>query len=128
MGTFHVSCEVESLTDHGRRATVDSLLVDTGSECTWLPRAALEAIGELRPRKERRFSMANGQTITRQVVYALLRVGSDETTDEVVLAEPGDLHLLGARTLEGLGLRVDSLHKRLIPAGPAPAARVAAVA
>jgi hypothetical protein len=40
----------------------------------------------------------------------------------VVFAEPGDLLLLGARTLEGLNLIVDSGRKRLVAAGPVPAA------
>lgn len=44
------------------------------------------------------------------------------TVDEVVFGEPGDLVLLGSRTLEGLNLRVDPVSKRLVDAGPAPAA------
>jgi len=42
--------------------------------------------------------------------------------DEVVFAEAGDLALLGARTLEGLNLTVDSARKKLVAAGPLPAA------
>jgi hypothetical protein len=42
--------------------------------------------------------------------------------DEVVFAEPGDQTLLGARTLEGLNLTVDAGRKRLVAAGPMPAA------
>jgi hypothetical protein len=40
----------------------------------------------------------------------------------VVFGEPGDLVLLGARTLEGLNFRVDPLTRQLVDAGPAPAA------
>jgi hypothetical protein len=43
-------------------------------------------------------------------------------TDDVVFGEPNDLGLLGARSLEGLNLRVDTGAKRLVDAGPAPAA------
>jgi hypothetical protein len=46
----------------------------------------------------------------------------DFTVDEVVFAEPGDLALLGARTLEGLNLTVDAARKRLLAAEPLPAA------
>jgi hypothetical protein len=42
--------------------------------------------------------------------------------DEVVFAEKGDLFLLGARTLGGLNLRADPQKKRLVAAGPLPAA------
>jgi len=44
------------------------------------------------------------------------------TIDEVVFAQKGDLLLLGARTLEGLNLVVDSRRKKLVAAGPLPAA------
>jgi hypothetical protein len=42
--------------------------------------------------------------------------------DEVVFAQPGDLELLGARSLEGLNLRVDSRAKKLVAGGPILAA------
>ena len=44
------------------------------------------------------------------------------TSDDVVFGEPGDMVLLGARSLEGLNLRVDPVTKTLVDAGPAPAA------
>jgi len=44
------------------------------------------------------------------------------TVDEVVFGEPGDLLLLGSRSLEGLNLTIDPVHRRLVDAGPAPAA------
>lgn len=43
-------------------------------------------------------------------------------TDDVVFGEPGDLMLLGARSLEGLNLRVDPVTRQLVDAGPVPAA------
>jgi hypothetical protein len=42
--------------------------------------------------------------------------------DEVVFGEPGDLVLLGARSPEGLNLKVEPITRRLVDAGPAPAA------
>jgi hypothetical protein len=54
-----------------------------------------------------------------------LQLAGIRTLDEVVFGEPGDLVLLGSRSLEGLNLRVDPLSKRLIDAGPAPAAAAA---
>jgi predicted aspartyl protease len=66
--------------------------------------------------------MANGQTVTRSVGFAILRVDKYFTVDEVVFAEKGDLLLLGARTLEGLNLTVDPHKKKLVAAGPLPAA------
>ena len=54
--------------------------------------------------------------------FAIVRVNRSFTIDEVVFAEKGDLLLLGARSLEGLNLTVDSRRKRLVAAGPVLAA------
>jgi len=88
-------------------------LVDTGSELTWLPRDALQQVG-ITPRRERQFSTATKQTIRRQVGYAILRAEGYETNDEVVFAEPGDMTLLGVRTLEGFGVTVDNIAHRFV--------------
>ena len=66
--------------------------------------------------------MANGQTITRSAGFAILRVNGYFTIDEVVFAREGDLTLLGARTLQGLNLRVDAKQKKLVVGGPLTAA------
>jgi predicted aspartyl protease len=122
MGTFYTGCRVENHTDRTKHFRWPKLLVDTGSEYTWLPTAKLEGIGVSREKKDLRFVMANGQVITRSVGFAVLRVDKHFTIDEVVFAEPGDLLLLGARTLEGLNLTVDSRRRQLVAAGPLPAA------
>lgn len=122
MGTFHTSCQVESHVDRSKSVTVPKLLVDTGSEYTWIPAAKLEEIGIAREKKDLQFVMANGKVITRSVGFAILRVDETHTTDEVVFAEPGDLAILGARTLEGLNLTVDAAKKKLVASGPIPAA------
>jgi predicted aspartyl protease len=98
------------------------MLVDTGSEHTWVSAALLDRIGVAREKKDVPFVMANGQTVTRSVGFAIIRVGPYFTIDEVVFAEKGDLFLLGARTLAGLNLVVDSRRKKLVAAGPIPAA------
>jgi predicted aspartyl protease len=122
MGTFHTSCRIENHTNRTKTARIPKLLVDTDSEYTWVPAGILERIGTIREKKDLHFVMANGEMVTRSVGFAILRVGRTFTIDEVVFAEPGDLALLGARTLEGLNLRVDSVRKRLVAAGPLPAA------
>lgn len=69
-----------------------------------------------------RFRQATGQIIERWVGIAIVHVGDIATGDDVVFGEPNDLVLLGSRTLEGLNLTVDPVSKRLVDAGPAPAA------
>jgi len=122
MGSFHIGCKVENHVDRSRSVRIPKVLVDTGSEHTWLPAAKLEQIGVRREKKDLKFVMANGEVVTRSVGFAIVRVGKYFTIDEVVFAEPGDLLLLGARTLEGLNLTVDATRKRLVASGPLPAA------
>jgi predicted aspartyl protease len=122
MGIFHTSCTISHIVERDRSSVVPSLLVDTGSEYTWVPGSLLESLGVVREKKDQAFVMANGQQITRSLGFAIISVGSYFTIDEVVFAEPGDLELLGARTLEGLNLMVDPQRKTLVAAGPVPAA------
>lgn len=60
--------------------------------------------------------------MTRSVGFAIIRLDKFFTVDEVVFAERGGLLLLGARTQEGLNLVVDPRRKKLVAAGPLPAA------
>jgi len=118
MGTFYVGCKVENHRDPRKVAVVPKLLVDSGSEFTWMPAAVLERIGVKPVKKDLQIQMANGQIVTRSVGYAILRVDPFETIDEVVFAQTGDLALLGARALEGMNAHVDARRKRLVAAGP----------
>jgi hypothetical protein len=84
MGTFHVGCKLENHTDRTQTVTVPRALVDTGSETTWIPSKTLGKIGVVREKKDLVFTMANGQTITLSVGFAILRVDKYFTIDEVV--------------------------------------------
>ncbi len=122
MGIFHVGARIENVIDRSKGASLSRMLVDSGSEYTWVPEPVLEKLGILREKKDLEFVMANGQKITRSVGFAIIRVEKSFTVDEVVFAEKGDLLLLGARSLEGLSLVVDARRKKLVAAGPLPAA------
>jgi predicted aspartyl protease len=122
MGIIHVDYEVVNVADASRFAVVPHVLVDTGSELTWVPEPILSGVGVGIVKKDLAFLMANGQTITRSTGYAILRSSGFETVDEVVFGQPGDLSLLGARTLEGFGASIDPAKKCLVASGPFPAA------
>jgi len=122
MGTFHTKCKIENPADRSKSVVITKLLVDTGSEFTWVPERMLERIGIEREKKDVPFILANGQEVTRSIGFAIIRLDKFFTIDEVVFAEPGDLQLLGARTLEGLNLTVEPARRRLVAAGPLPAA------
>jgi predicted aspartyl protease len=121
VGTFRTTIEVESHTRRGQRRELANVLVDTGSEATWVPRYLLESLG-IQPEKTIRFRLADGRAIERSAGFAIIHAAGTHTGDDVVFAEPGDMTLLGARTMEGLNLRVDPVRHRLVDAGPVDAA------
>lgn len=122
MGGFKVDCELQELTGKQPPMRIAGVMVDTGSEYTWLPEELLARAGVGVSKKDLAFVMANGTRITRDVGYAYLRSSGFETVDEVVFARPGDLRLLGARTIEGFAALVDARRKRLVASGPLPVA------
>ena len=115
MSTFRVNVTVVNPKKEDLVTEPVSALVDTGSELTWLPAQLLAGIG-VTPRRERLFEMANKQVIKRPVGYGIVRAEGYETNDEIVFAEPGDMTLLGVRTLEGFGVAVDNIGKRFLAA------------
>lgn len=122
MGVFAVDIRVCRPGQRPKWVTFKKVVVDSGSEITWLPEAELEAAGIQVFKKDQVFIMANGQSVTRDVGIAVIQCGEFKTVDEVVFAKRGDLSLLGARTLEGFNTIVDARKKRLVAAGPLPAA------
>lgn len=121
MGTFRTTIELEHPGQRGRRALLRDVLVDTGAEATWIPEEILTRLG-IQPERMERYLTADGRILERQVGFALVHVAGKATADDVVFGEPGDLTILGARSLEGLNLRVDARAKQLVTAGPIVAA------
>ena len=121
MGTFRIDVEIENPARPGARRVVRNALVDTGAELSWIPSEILESLG-IERYTVWRFRQANGTLLERWTGAAFVFVAGKRATDDVVFGEPGDLALLGARSLEGLNLRVEPALKRLVDAGPAPAA------
>jgi predicted aspartyl protease len=117
MGTFRTTIMIESVERRGEMRAIENALVDTGSEYTWVPRGVLADLG-IRPEQTQRFVVAAGRHLERQVGIAIVHAAGAMAPDFVVFAEPGDMILLGARSLEGLNMRVDAQRKQLVPAGP----------
>ena len=121
MGLLRTDVEIESPLREGDRRLLRDVVVDTEAALSWAPAATLESLGIGR-RKTIRFQQADGSILERSVGFAIVHAGGTFTNDEVVFGEPGDLVLLGARSLEGLNLKVDLVAKRLVSAGPMLAA------
>ena len=122
MGFFYVDCSIQNITGSEDAITISDLLVDSGSEYTWVPEKDLKKAGVAITKEDMPFVMANGQLVKRHIGYAILRCQNFETVDEVVFAQDGDLRLLGSRTLEGFGAVLDAREKKLVAAGPYPVA------
>src|SRR6185436_11063821 len=119
MGTFRVDLDIENPMRPGLRVRVANVLVDTGSELSWIPSPILESLGIERNAKWR-FRQANGAVLERWAGSAFVHVVGKRAADEVVFGESTDMVLLGARSLEGLNLRVEPANRTLVDAGPAP--------
>lgn len=117
VATFRVSIAIEHPAHRGIEEHIADVLVDTGSEFTWVPATILEKLGVVRERLQR-FIVADGRVLERSIGIAIVHAEGTLAPDWVVFADPGDMVLLGAHSLEGLNLRVDSRAKRLVPAGP----------
>ncbi len=124
MGSFRVDVELENPARPGERRTVRSVLIETGAVLSWVPAEMLESL-KIEPYSTWRFRQADGSVIERWVGAVCIHVAGRRTFDNVVFGEPGDLILLGFRTLAGLNFRVEPVTKQLVDAGPAPAAAAA---
>lgn len=116
VGIFRTTIGIER-PDRGGVTELADTMVDTGSEYTWVPRAVLTSLG-INAERRQAFVVADGRRIERDIGFAIVHAGGTSAPDIVVFGEPGDMTLLGVRSLEGLNLRVDVVRKRLVEAGP----------
>ena len=97
----------------GKERTV-SFLVDSGATYSLLPKADWEAI-ELESKRLLTFSLADGTKVERSVSEAYIVFPQGEAHTPVILGEEGDEALLGAVTLEILGLVLNPFDRTLQP-------------
>lgn len=112
MGTFRVSIQLA-------RAGLESFedmeaLVDTGASYTWIPRNVLERLGA-QPDEERVFVLADGREVRYPIAWVRVKLGDRIQPTLAVFGDIGTEPILGAFTLEGFGLGVDPVNRRLIP-------------
>jgi predicted aspartyl protease len=113
MGLTTLSLDVASPADPDRREAVD-FLVDSGAVYSFVPRAVLERLG-IAAHARHRFRLADGSTIERERGDALYFHAGRRGAAPVIFGEAGDAALLGAVTLESLGLVLDAIRRDLVP-------------
>ena len=89
-------------------------LVDSGAIYSVVPAPILDRLG-IKPIGEQEFHLADGTTITRKKGIALFKRGERIGGADIIFGEPDDSVLLGAFTLEALGLTLDPLKRELKP-------------
>jgi len=89
-------------------------LIDSGTVYSVVPTPILERLG-IQPLTAQEFRLADGTKITRQKGIALFKYGDRIGGADVIFGEEGDSVLLGAFTLEALGLSLDPLRRDLKP-------------
>ena len=99
----------------GAQAEPIVALADTGATLSVVPGALLEELGVQRLRRVS-LVLADGRRAERDVGEATVAIDGDSTPCRVLFGEPGDANLLGLTVLEQLGLAVDPVQRRLIPA------------
>lgn len=89
-------------------------LIDSGAIYSVVPTPILERLGII-PLTEQEFRLADGTKIVRKKGTALFKYGDRIGGADVIFGEEGDSVLLGAFTLEALGLSLDPLRRELKP-------------
>ena len=89
-------------------------LIDSGAIYSVVPTPILQNLG-IDPLTEQEFRLADGSKIVRKKGIALFKFGDQIGGADVIFGEEGDSVLLGAFTLEALGLALDPLRRELKP-------------
>ena len=113
MGLTYLEIDVGNPADPDTTERVQ-FLIDSGAVYSVVPTPVLERLG-IRPLSEQQFRLANGTTMTRKRGIALFRYEERVGGSDVIFGEEGDSNLLGATTLESLGLILDPLKRELRP-------------
>ena len=102
-------------TQRARRKAEVNFLIDSGVAYSLVPSSTLKRLG-IRPYRKVDFALADGTTIiTREVGDAYFEFRGEGGAAPVIFGEKGDEPLLGATTLESIGLVLDPFKRRLIP-------------
>lgn len=108
MGTFTVAMHLPDGSDL-------SALVDTGATFSKLPSAVLRRLG-VRPDFETTVELGDGRRIRRRVGYVRVGLGRKRAPVPVMFGGRREEPLVGATTLEILGLAPDPVRRRLVEA------------
>lgn len=96
-----------------KKVVVAHFLVDSGAVYSVMPTATLKNLG-IKAGDKQKFTLANGETIEKSVGNAVFEYRGKVRSSPVVFGEKG-INLLGAVTLESLGVILDPINRELKP-------------
>jgi aspartyl protease family protein len=111
MGLIKVKLTVKNPKDE-RRSVTDNFLVDSGAMYTVLPEAHWKKI-KLKPVRTQEFALADGKIIKRKLGLAFLEFQKHKGASHVVLGKKNDMCILGAISLESMGLGLNPFARRI---------------
>jgi predicted aspartyl protease len=114
MGTFFADALLAAPERPERQQPI-KLLVASGSTYTWVSAAVLRALSVV-PTERRRIVTIEGQVAERDAAEVLITLEGRTLHTVCLFGEPRDLDVLGAYTLEGFGLAIDPVQRKLVPA------------
>jgi predicted aspartyl protease len=113
MGTFTAKLRVRNPASPEKVEEVEAF-VDTGAAFSWISRARLERLGVGLSRRMP-FRTIEGRVLERDMATVYLATDGYSVPDLVVMAETGELEVMGAHSIEGFGLAADPVQKKLVP-------------
>ena len=114
MGITFTTVTLSNPRTPGRKTLDVDFLVDTGAIYSVAPAAILRELGIARRAREE-FTLADGTKRVYAVGEAFFALGEKDGTSKVVFGPRGSTPLLGALTLETLGLMVNPVTRELTP-------------
>ena len=113
MGITNKKLIVKKSFEDEKSAAVN-FMVDSGAVYSLVPGKILDEIG-IKPYRTIEFSLADGSIIKRRVGDAYFQLDKEGGSAPVIYGEEGDDALLGATTLEALGLVLNPFTRELYP-------------
>ena len=111
MGMTYAELKVKPNYEHTDFIEV-RFLVDSGAMYSLVPTKELEKLN-IKPHRTLKFVLADGTELQRRVGDAYFEWQGEGAAAPVIFGEEGDLPLLGATTLESLGLVLNPFKREL---------------
>lgn len=113
MALTFVEVKISNPADEGKYTKV-RCMVDSGAIYSVVPAETLRKLG-VKFHSKKSFTLANGEVVERFLGDVIFEYAGEKGASPVIFGEKGDSSLLGAVTLESLGLMLDPLRREIRP-------------